>query len=146
MCAYHILRVHWSPLFAAVCVCVVTCMHECIWLHAHIQVFMNVCTVIQSWTQLMYMGICIHVTIQTDSLKGAVHTEMIISPQVSLLTKHFWNFSTKKHCSILLKNLRSWRLVLKCKNKKNLKWLIAHSSYVLISKSPEKYYYMKQNH
>ena len=38
------------------------------------------------------------------------------SGEVSLSTKHFWSFTVKQSCSILLNNWSSWRLDLKWKN------------------------------
>ena len=59
-------------------------------------------------------------------------------------TEHFWSFTAKQHCSILLKIRKRWGLILNCKNHlknppKTLNGMAPHSLFrvIQVTRSPE---------
>ena len=52
-------------------------------------------------------------------------------------TKHFWSFTAKQRCSILLNNWSGWRLVLKCKKQTTNQAKMAAFSIIQVSRNTE---------
>ena len=103
-------------------------------INSHLFVSLNILLKCDCWITGAKQGLC---TVTTGnkktsvrcSLKGKVHPKMKIqslsahsgaerkSDEISQCTKHFWIFTEKQRCSILLNNWKRCRLVLLCHKK-----------------------------